>query len=88
MFAVGMERIRTNLGRRGSQVLFGTIVGEGVDMPELAVVINAEGVNSRVAVMRRLRNIPGSEGKWHAVVIDFADIGQCHLREHASDRLD
>lgn len=82
------QRILTKFRKRHVQVLIGTILGEGVDVPELEVVINAEGGKSRVAVMQRLRNLTVSDGKQHAVVIDFADIGQPHLQDHSLDRLD
>jgi len=74
--------------RRGKiGVLIATILGEGVDVPELQVVINAEGGRARTSVMQRLRNLTRHDGKSTATVIDFADIGQKHLQQQALDRL-
>jgi superfamily II DNA or RNA helicase len=82
------QEILKRFRNREIAVIIGTILGEGVDVPELEIVINAEGGKSRIAVMQRLRNLTVSSGKHQAVVIDFADIGQKHLSEHASERLE
>jgi len=39
------------------RVLCGTILGEGIDLPELDVVVNAEGSKDRTPVIQRLRNL-------------------------------
>ena len=69
------------------QVVVGTILGEGVDIPELECVINAEGGKSKTQVMQRLRNLTMHESKASAIVIDFYDIGQKHLENHSASRL-
>lgn len=51
----------------------GTVLGEGIDIPELEVVIVAGGGQSRVAAVQRLRNLTMSEGKKEALIIDFVD---------------
>lgn len=82
------RRVVERFQKRKVAVVIGTILGEGVDIPELEVVINAEGGKSRIAVMQRLRNLTVSEGKTRAIVIDFADLGQRHMQEHSLARLD
>lgn len=70
-----------------TQCLIGTVFGEGVDIPELEVVINAEGQKSATASIQRMRNLTPSEGKGEVLFIDIADLGQTHLAGHALERL-
>ena len=74
--------------RRGElEVLIGTIFGEGVDIPEVDCVVNAEGLKSRVAALQRLRNLTPSEGKDGALVIDFMFMTNRYLTDHSLARL-
>ncbi len=73
---------------REIDAIVGTILGEGVDIPELQVVINAEAGQSRTAVMQRFRNLTPAPGKDRAIFIDFYDIGQKHLTAHSASRLE
>lgn len=68
-------------------VLIGTVFGEGIDIPELEVVINAEGQKSAKAAIQRMRNMTPCEGKGEALFIDIADVGQPYLQKHALQRL-
>lgn len=68
-------------------VLVGTILGEGVDIPVLDMVINAEGLKSKKAVLQRMRNLTPSEGKTSATFVDFADMVHPQLRSHSLERL-
>jgi len=81
------ERLLKRFSAGDSLCLVGTILGEGVDVPELEVVINAEGLRSRIATIQRLRNLTACIGKQQVIVIDFADITQKHLRTHSRERL-
>lgn len=67
--------------------LVGTVLGEGVDIPELEMVINAEGLQSKKAGIQRMRNLTPAEGKESAIFIDFADLTHRILREHSMARL-
>lgn len=69
-----------------TQVIVGTVYGEGVDMPDLEVVINAAGGKSRTAGIQRLRNLTAIAGKGHVLVVDFDDKGSPKLREHSDLR--
>ena len=69
------------------QILVGTILGEGVDIPELEVVINAEAMKSKTAVIQRMRNLTECAGKTHAHMIDFADATHPILARHSAARL-
>ncbi len=68
-------------------VLVSTLLGEGVDVPELEVVINAEGGASRKSTIQRLRNMTPSEGKTSALIVDFIDLTNPYLAEHSRKRL-
>ena len=68
-------------------VMIGTVFGEGIDIPELEVVINAEGQKSPKATIQRMRNMTPCEGKGEALFIDIADVGQPYLQKHALQRL-
>lgn len=75
--------------REGSiQALVGTVLGEGVDIPELDMVVNAEGQKSKEAAIQRMRNLTASEGKQEALFIDFADLTHPKLREHSRQRME
>jgi superfamily II DNA or RNA helicase len=67
--------------------LIGTVFGEGVDIPELEVVINAEGQKSQKAAIQRMRNLTPCEGKGEVTFIDFADLGQPFLQRQSLERL-
>ena len=67
--------------------LIGTVFGEGVDIPELEVVINAEGQKKATAAIQRMRNLTPSEGKTSVMFIDIADLNHKILGKHAIERL-
>lgn len=70
-------------------VVVGTILGVGVDIPELEVVINAEGGKSWVAVVQRMRNLtlcPSMPDK-RAIVVEPIDNHHAKLAEHTLERL-
>lgn len=68
-------------------VLIGTIMGEGVDVPVLSAVINAEGGKAYTSTMQRLRNLTQHPDKARAVLVDFIDSGNEYLREHSHERI-
>jgi len=69
------------------QVLIGTVFGEGIDIPEIEVVINAEGQKSEVAAIQRMRNLTPHHGKTSVKFYDVMDIGQRHLAAHSLNKL-
>jgi superfamily II DNA or RNA helicase len=81
------QRILRDLRSRRVSVLVSTLLGEGVDVPELEVVINAEGGASRKATIQRLRNMTPSENKTAATIHDFVDLTNEHLARHSQERI-
>ena len=72
-------------GRIG--IVVGTILGEGVDVPALEVVVNAEGGKARTSTIQRLRNLTVAPGKRGAVVVELVDDHQAQLRAWTLERL-
>jgi superfamily II DNA or RNA helicase len=81
------REIKLRQFRRGEvPLLVGTVFGEGVDIPEVSVVINAEGGRDAKATVQRMRNMTPSEGKTRSIMIDFWDDFNPHFRRHARAR--
>lgn len=72
---------------RELDVLVGTVFGEGVDIPPINVVINAEGGKSEKATMQRFRNLTPANGKTTAIFVDFMDSHHKYLAKHSLARL-
>lgn len=68
-------------------VLLGTVFGEGVDIPEIECVINAEGGQDIKAAIQRMRNMTPADGKSEAVFIDFMDVTNKYFAKHSKARL-
>lgn len=71
----------------GDICLVGTVLGEGVDIPELEVVINAEGQKSATAAIQRMRNLTIMEGKGDVYFVDIFDYGSKTLSKHSKERM-
>jgi superfamily II DNA or RNA helicase len=69
------------------EVLMGTIFGEGVDIPEIECVINAEGGQDIKTTIQRMRNMTPSVGKREAVFVDFIDLTNKYFAKHSKERL-
>lgn len=93
-FAQGDDSLsarRAKIGRlvKGHyDVLICTVIfQEGIDVPELAAVVNAAGKSSAIAVLQRIgRGMRVSKGKTTFEVWDIFDRGQTWLSQHATDR--
>ena len=85
----GDERKSKLLGfkARRCRVLVGNIFGEGLDVPQVDVVINAEGGKSRKRTIQRMRNLTPSPGKTYVKVIDFLDFQEPHLLAQSRARV-
>jgi superfamily II DNA or RNA helicase len=83
------ERSRKVAGliARKPPILVGTVLSEGVDIPEVDVVINAEGGRDVKATIQRMRNLTVSEGKTEAIFVDFMDMTNAYFRKHSKARL-
>lgn len=68
-------------------VLVGTVFGEGVDIPEVECVINAEGGKDIKATVQRMRNLTPKDGKTKAVLIDFIDLTNNYFLKHSKERI-
>lgn len=68
-------------------VLMGTVFGEGIDIPEIECVINAEGGRDVKAAIQRMRNMTPAEGKTTAVFVDFMDMTNKYFAQHSLERL-
>ncbi|MCP4741445.1 MAG: DEAD/DEAH box helicase family protein [Actinomycetales bacterium] len=69
-----------------SQVLVTNLLGEGVDIPGLEVVINAEGGSDSHAATQRWRNLTAAEGKSRATIYELADLHHPRLAQHTEAR--
>lgn len=72
---------------RNVNALIGTVLSEGVDIPEIDVVINAEGGADMKNTIQRMRNLTISQNKKRAYVVDFADLTNGHFAAHSKERL-
>jgi superfamily II DNA or RNA helicase len=79
---------RLHLFRSGRvNVIIGTVFGEGVDVPEVEVLINAEGGTDVKKTVQRMRNLTPSKGKTKAILVDFLDKTNKHLARHSRSRI-
>jgi superfamily II DNA or RNA helicase len=62
-----------------------TVGKEALDLPKLNAMINAEGFDSPVATIQRMRSLTASEGKNFGLVIDFIDKGD-YLESSSNER--
>lgn len=67
-------------------IVVANVFGEGVDLPQVDVVINAEGGKDPKQTMQRMRNLTACAGKRQAVFHDFYDRTSRHLQKHADER--
>jgi superfamily II DNA or RNA helicase len=63
-----------------------TVGKEGLNIPSLDVVINAEGSKSAVANKQKMRSLTAFSGKTYGIIIDFLDKGR-YLTKHSKKRL-
>jgi superfamily II DNA or RNA helicase len=68
-------------------ILVGTVIGEGIDIPEIECVINAEGGKDLKATVQRMRNLTPNKGKKKAIFIDFIDYTNDYFHQHSMARL-
>lgn len=89
----GAERGETRQERieafKGGYVdaLVGTVFGEGVDIPEVEVLINAEGGTDLKSTIQRMRNMTPAEGKTKAILVDFWDDTNPYFTKHSRARM-
>jgi superfamily II DNA or RNA helicase len=81
------DKIRT-FSQGECRVLIGTVFKEGVDIPEIEVVINAEGGKDVKMTIQKMRNLTPHHGKTEAVYIDFNDAMNPYFEKHSKARLE
>ena len=69
------------------KILLGTVFGEGVDLPSVEVVINAEGGRDVKSTVQKMRNLTPKKGKKEAIYIDFVDLMNPYFATHSLERL-
>jgi len=65
--------------------IIGSVGKEGLNIPTLDAVINAEGYKSSVSVTQKMRSLTATDGKSIGIIIDFMDKGK-YLRKHSLRR--
>lgn len=79
------EILWRKLKSRQLLTLITTLGDEGIDVPSLDATIIASGGESAIKVFQRLRCMTPSEGKRHAIVVDFIDPYK-YLHRHSKKR--
>lgn len=69
-------------------VVIGNVLSEGVDVPAIECVINAEGGADVKATVQRQRNLTVSAGKRKALFIDFMDNTNEYFTKHSLARIE
>jgi len=80
------ERMVCELADGTTPILVSNVMGEGVDVPALEVVSNAEGGRAFVSTIQRLRNLTRHPGKTEAWVDEWIDDHHPMLEEHMKAR--
>lgn len=74
------------LQERAIQCIIATVGKEGLNIPSLDAVINAEGMESSVSTLQKMRSLTASKGKKYGIMIDFLDRGK-FLGKHSKSRI-
>jgi len=87
--AVTRKEVINQFRQRSRSVLIGSsILNEGVDLPEITVLINAAGGKSSVQYYQKIgRALRLCDDKNRAIVIDFLDQGIRFMDKHARARI-
>jgi len=72
------------------RILLGTsLLGEGVDLPSVDALVYARAEKAAVSLTQSAYRVcTASEGKTHAVIVDFADRHHKKLLQHSQERLE
>ena len=74
-----------SLQNKNIHCIISTVGKEGLNIPKLDAVVNAEGYKSSVTTMQKMRSLTAAEGKKYGIVIDFMDRGK-FLSDHSKKR--
>ena len=76
----------TALQNKQVHCIISTVGKEGLNIPRLDAVINAEGLESNVTTVQKMRSLTAAEGKKYGIVVDFTDRGK-FLNKHSKRRI-
>lgn len=83
-----MDYVDEFTSARGPHVLVGNVLGEGVDIPDVEIVVNAEGGKDEKQTWQRQRNLTIVEGSTKApIMVDFYDCMSSVFEKHSKARL-
>ena len=74
-----------SLQNKSIHCIIATVGKEGLNIPKLDAVINAEGYKSSVTTMQKMRSLTATEGKKYGIIVDFMDRGK-FLGKHSKQR--
>jgi len=80
------KEIYKSLQDKTIHCVIGTVGKEGLNIPSLNAVVNAEGGKSPVANKQKMRSLTAFSGKENGIIIDFMDRGR-YLTSHSRKRL-
>lgn len=79
------KNMYTALQKGNLKCIITTVGREGLNLPKLDSVINAEGLSSKVSTVQKMRSLTASKGKKYGIVVDFFDKGK-YLADHSDAR--
>lgn len=83
-----MDYVDEFTGKGDLHVLVGNVLGEGVDIPDVEIVVNAEGGKDEKQTWQRQRNLTIVEGSTKApIMVDFYDQMSSVFEKHSKARL-
>jgi superfamily II DNA or RNA helicase len=74
-----------SLQNKSIHCIIATVGKEGLNIPKLDAVVNAEGYKSSVTTMQKMRSLTATEGKKYGIIVDFMDRGK-FLSKHSKQR--
>ena len=80
------KNIYKELNAKNIYCVIGTVGKEGLNIPSLDAVINAEGSKSTIANKQKMRSLTAYATKEHGIIIDFIDKGR-YLMRHSRARM-
>lgn len=80
------KELYNSLMKRDITCIIATVGKEGLNLPNLDVVINAEALDSSVCTIQKMRSLTAHEGKKYGIVIDFYDRGK-YLSKQSHGRI-
>lgn len=85
--SVARQRMMASIKNGTCYIVMGSVFGEGVDVPEVEVLVNAEGGQDIKSTIQRMRNMTPAPGKSEATLYDFYDRTNDYLTKHSRARL-